>query len=768
MRFTYTIITITMLFLSCMDNPTNGNSLSSLGFYSTPDAIIKTLNKKSNQEKSYHEHFMLGIAYKQKKKYKKALFHFSNSCFTTHRNFSIKLFAHPVHRFVTGYHFKSEYYNDALYHIAHLFYLYREHAYVIKFVDCISDTKGALYRDAVLIKTQSLSALKKKTEAIALLKEIKNSSNDKTSLSLINIRLASLYEKTKQYENAAASYREVLKTDEKSWQAGVAAKRITGIMAKNTIEQNSGNTLLLGKSLYHAKKYTEALSILQSLYNSNTGNAEFKKDVQLFIIKTLTRQKKNKAAESFIKKAKKNSPRYYELMKTRADEFWAMRKKYKSIPLYKKIIKSELEPIRRESLRKIAMYMEDRRKKGYRKYLIDYSTKYETNKTSEYFLWLLGRNSVRDKQLKKAVVYFRVAIKRFPDGYYTDRCRFWLNKLQLRAKDYKRANKTAIDLVVKNPDSYYTWRLLKNIKNNYTVKTLYKRFNSALSNTSYDEAIFYHTLLFVKEKSFKKRDKRLKKINDPGIQKYNDLERSIAEMDISSEYEETYKRIKKYFVIGWLDGIQRELKTIPETEASKKDTYTALAHYARTHGNYFLAVKYVLELQKLKSIKENIALLPERSVKTLFPLAFKGCVAKYGKKYKIDNNIIYSVIKAESLFNHRAVSSAKAVGLMQLMPATARGIAKELKIKDYDLKNPCHSIYFGTKYIAWLKKYFKGDFELMVAGYNAGAGNVNKWKKKLNLKDKDYFSEFVPFYETRYYILRTGKFLTQYRVIYAR
>jgi len=52
----------------------------------------------------------------------------------------------------------------------------------------------------------------------------------------------------------------------------------------------------------------------------------------------------------------------------------------------------------------------------------------------------------------------------------------------------------------------------------------------------------------------------------------------------------------------------------------------------------------------------------------------------------------------------------------------------------------------------------------MAAAYNAGAGNVNKWIKKTENRDVDYLIEFAAFSETRYYILRTGKFLKQYSI----
>jgi soluble lytic murein transglycosylase len=73
---------------------------------------------------------------------------------------------------------------------------------------------------------------------------------------------------------------------------------------------------------------------------------------------------------------------------------------------------------------------------------------------------------------------------------------------------------------------------------------------------------------------------------------------------------------------------------------------------------------------------------------------------------------------------------------------------------------------FGAKYISWLDKYYNGVYAYMVGAYNAGPGNVNKWKERPELSDMDYFAEFIPFIETRYYIVRTDKFLTQYKILY--
>ena len=83
--------------------------------------------------------------------------------------------------------------------------------------------------------------------------------------------------------------------------------------------------------------------------------------------------------------------------------------------------------------------------------------------------------------------------------------------------------------------------------------------------------------------------------------------------------------------------------------------------------------------------KENISFFTKLQLKTLYPLSFKDCVNNVSKRFKINKFMIYSVMKAESLFKHYAVSKSGAIGLMQIMPATGGGLERQLKLKKYNL-----------------------------------------------------------------------------------
>lgn len=153
----------------------------------------------------------------------------------------------------------------------------------------------------------------------------------------------------------------------------------------------------------------------------------------------------------------------------------------------------------------------------------------------------------------------------------------------------------------------------------------------------------------------------------------------------------------------------------------------------------------------------------------LYPMKYQDLISKYAEGYQLDPYFVSAVIWKESRFQEDVVSSAGAIGLMQVMPETGRWISEKIGLENYSdalLTDPECNIQLGCWYLNYLTDVFQGDLTKILAGYNAGPNRVRTW-----LEDPEYSSdgttlEKIPFVETENYVQKVQQSYKIYRLLY--
>ena len=144
-----------------------------------------------------------------------------------------------------------------------------------------------------------------------------------------------------------------------------------------------------------------------------------------------------------------------------------------------------------------------------------------------------------------------------------------------------------------------------------------------------------------------------------------------------------------------------------------------------------------------------------------YPLAYQQIVRGHARHYRLDPALLAAVIYQESKFRPDVRSKSGAIGLMQLLPATAKGIAIHTggtRFRVADLYDPELNVRYGAWYLRHLLDRY-GDEETALAAYNAGQENVDRWRRE---------GGGIRFAETRHYVSRVEQLKRIYRDAYGR
>lgn len=237
---------------------------------------------------------------------------------------------------------------------------------------------------------------------------------------------------------------------------------------------------------------------------------------------------------------------------------------------------------------------------------------------------------------------------------------------------------------------------------------------------------------------------------------------------LSSASEIILERGRLLFDLGLADLAESELVT---ADYRKPDAHWIGLELARQkdEGDEFHRSLRYMKRYGFGYLRIPFEAMPRTYWEKLFPLPYASQLRSRAAPHGLDPYLVAGLIRQESEFNARAKSRAGALGLMQIMPPTGRGLARRVgvgKISNRQLYNPDLSLRLGTLHFKTVLQRFNSQLEYTLAGYNAGEHRVDTWLAWEDFSDPEEFAESIPFSETRGYVQAVIRNAAVYRHLY--
>ena len=240
----------------------------------------------------------------------------------------------------------------------------------------------------------------------------------------------------------------------------------------------------------------------------------------------------------------------------------------------------------------------------------------------------------------------------------------------------------------------------------------------------------------------------------------SDVQKVESQVWLTATERRAWDRLQLLLKSGWLEEAQAELKTLPPPLKADDKAVRALLWAAA--GQYLTASKLANDAWDEKGELRSMPF-----VAAAFPSEFDTWITEQSKARNLDRFVVKGLIKQESGYNARAVSPSNALGLMQMIPPTAKEIANDLKMPALDIPSdlfiPKKNIQLGTYYFSKLLNKYQGVVPLALAAYNAGPGRMDRWLRarpslkgvistKSSAPDDEIWFDEIPYAETSFYV----------------
>ena len=226
-----------------------------------------------------------------------------------------------------------------------------------------------------------------------------------------------------------------------------------------------------------------------------------------------------------------------------------------------------------------------------------------------------------------------------------------------------------------------------------------------------------------------------------------------------------YLAAKELLTLGLTEDAAREFGLFEQTQTPDRAALYTLMNLFYRAGDYYHAINIYGRYFPVLNGKANG--VRAELLRISFPMKVVEYIKEKGLSGGVDPLLVAAVIREESTFNPDDVSRTGAMGLMQIMPETARFIAMKSGVKyraATELTEPDTNIRLGSWYLAYLLRKFDDDVVMTIAGYNAGPRAVKRWASRLSAAP-DEFIESIPYPETRRYTKKVLKSYAMFRFL---
>ncbi len=222
-------------------------------------------------------------------------------------------------------------------------------------------------------------------------------------------------------------------------------------------------------------------------------------------------------------------------------------------------------------------------------------------------------------------------------------------------------------------------------------------------------------------------------------------------------------RYRQFVLIGMLDEAREELARL----RNSRSVEATRARIDFLRGDFSSAIRAMSRAYP-EYLSERGASLPQGVWTSLFPLPFADALVGRARRAGVDPALVAALIRQESAFDTAAVSSVGARGLMQIMPATGRSLARSLGLpyRTSRLHDAETNLRMGIRYVRDLLRRFDGRVDHALAAYNAGPHRVDQWKARYPDLTTEEFVETIPFTQTRLYVRKVLANRQLYRRLY--